>query len=45
MLGTEVDRNRNLLDLIAAAGLTAEEIQEFGRLQRKHIRRYRTQTN
>ena len=44
MLGTEVDLNRNLLDLIAAAGLTAEEIHEFGRLQRKHIRRYRTRT-
>jgi|BarGraNGADG00312_1021997.scaffolds.fasta_scaffold34461_1 hypothetical protein len=42
MLGTEVDLNRNLLDLIAAAGLTAAEIHEFGRLQRKHIRRYRT---
>ena len=44
MLGTEVDLNRNLLDLIAAAGLTAEEIHEFGRLQRKHIRRYRSRT-
>lgn len=44
MLGTEVDLNRNLLDLITAAGLTAEEIHEFGRLQRKHIRRYRTPT-
>ena len=42
MLGTEVDLNRNLLDLMAAAGLTTEEIQEFGRLQRKYIRRYRT---
>ena len=37
MLGTEVDLNRNLLDLIKAAGLTAEEIHEFGRLQRKHF--------
>jgi hypothetical protein len=45
MLGTEVDLNRNLLDLIAAAGLTAEEIHEFGRLQRKHIRRYRSRAN
>ena len=45
MLGTEVDLNRNLLDLIAAAGLTADEIHEFGRLQRKHIRRYRTRAN
>ena len=41
MLGTEVDLNRNLLDLIAAAGLTDEEIHEFGRLQRKHLRRSR----
>ncbi len=31
----------NLLDLITAAGLSAEEIHEFGRLQRKRIRRYR----
>ena len=45
MLGTEVDLNRNLLDLIEAAGLTAEEVREFGRLQRKHIRRYRKRTN
>ena len=45
MLGTEVDLNRNLLDLIEAAGLTAEEIHEFGQLQRKHIRRYRRRTN
>jgi hypothetical protein len=37
-----VDLNRNLLDLIAAAGLSAEEIHEFGRLQCKHIRRHRT---
>ena len=29
MLGTEVDLNRNLLDLIGAAGLTAEEIREL----------------
>lgn len=41
MLGREVDLNRNLLDLIAAAGLTTEETQEFGRLQRERIRRYR----
>jgi hypothetical protein len=40
MLGTEVDLNRNLLDLIEAAGLSDEEIREFGRLQRKRIRRY-----
>jgi len=41
IVGTEVDLNRNLLDLIAAAGLTTEEIEAFGRLQREHIRRYR----
>lgn len=45
ILGTDVDLNRSLLDLIAAAGLTAEEIHEFGRLQRKHNRRYRSRTN
>ena len=42
MLGTEADLNRNLLDLITAAGLTDEEIREFGRLQRTQIRRYGT---
>lgn len=42
LLGTEVDLNRNLLELIEAAGLTSEEIHEFGRLQRKHIQRYGT---
>lgn len=41
MLGSEVDLNRNLLELIAAAGLTTAEVQEFGRLQRDRIRRYR----
>jgi hypothetical protein len=41
MIGSEADLNRNLLDLIAAAGLTEEEIHEFGRLQRKRIQRYR----
>jgi len=41
LVGTEVDLNRNLLDFIAAAGLTEEEIQAFGRLQRERIRRYR----
>lgn len=40
MLGTEVDLNRNLLDLVAAAGLTNEEVTEFGRLQRERIARY-----
>jgi hypothetical protein len=45
ILGTEVDLNRDLLDLIAAAGLTAEEIHESGKLQRKHIRRYRSRTS
>lgn len=44
MLGTEVDLNRNLLDLIEAAGLTPEEIQEFGRLQRERILRYGTRS-
>ncbi len=41
LIGTEADLNRNLLDLITAAGLSAAEIQEFGRLQRKRIQRYR----
>ena len=41
LIGSETDLNRNLLDLITAAGLSAEEIEEFGRLQRKHIQRYR----
>ena len=40
MLGTEKDLNRNLLTLIQAAGLTPDEITEFGRLQRERIRRY-----
>lgn len=40
MIGSEVDLNRNLLDLVAAAGLTDEEMREFGRLQRKRIARY-----
>ena len=38
----ELDLNRNLLDLVNAAGLTEAEIAEFGRLQRKRIRRYGT---
>ena len=42
MIGTEVDLNRNLLDLVEAAGLTEDEIREFGRLQRRRIRRYRS---
>ena len=41
LIGSETDLNRNLLDLITAAGLSAEEIEEFGRLQRKRIQRYR----
>jgi hypothetical protein len=41
MIGSEADLNRNLLDLIVAAGLTEEEIHEFGRLQRRRIQRYR----
>jgi hypothetical protein len=32
MIGTEADLNRNLLDLIEAAGLSEEETSEFGRL-------------
>jgi hypothetical protein len=40
MLGEEADLNRNLLMLIEAAGLTEDEVREFGRLQRERIRRY-----
>lgn len=40
LIGSEADLNRNLLDLIAAAGLTDEEAREFGRLQRERIARY-----
>jgi len=40
LIGSETDLNRNLLTLIEAAGLTADEIAEFGRLQRDRIRRY-----
>jgi hypothetical protein len=40
MIGSEADLNRNLLDLISAAGLTEAEIREFGRLQRGRITRY-----
>ena len=40
MLGSEADLNRNLLELITAAGLTDEEVREFGRLQRERITRY-----
>jgi hypothetical protein len=40
MIGEETDLNRNLLALIEAAGLSEEEIREFGRLQRERIRRY-----
>jgi hypothetical protein len=42
MIGEEADLNRNLLALIEAAGLTQDEVREFGRLQRERIRRYRT---
>ncbi len=41
MIATEADLNRNLLDLVEAAGLTDDETREFGRLQRKRIVRYR----
>lgn len=40
MMGEEADLNRNLLTLIEAAGLSEDEIREFGRLQRERIRRY-----
>ncbi len=40
MIGDEADLNRNLLSLIEAAGLSEEEVREFGRLQRERIRRY-----
>ncbi len=40
MIGAEADLNGNLLLLIEAAGLTEEEIREFGHLQRERIRRY-----
>jgi hypothetical protein len=40
LIGTEADLNRNPLDLLAAAGLTEDEIREFGRLQRDRINRY-----
>lgn len=40
LIGEEADLNRNLLALIEAAGLSDEEIREFGRLQRERIRRY-----
>ena len=41
MIGSEADLNRNLLDLIEAAGLTDEQVAEFGRRQRDRIKRYR----
>jgi hypothetical protein len=40
MVCEEADLNRNLLTLIEAAGLTDDEVREFGRLQRERIRRY-----
>jgi hypothetical protein len=40
LIGEEADLNRNLLTLIQAAGLTEDEVREFGRLQRERIRRY-----
>ncbi len=40
LIGEEADLNRNLLTLIEAAGLSEDEIREFGRLQRERIRRY-----
>lgn len=40
MIGSEADLNPNLLSPIEAAGLSEDEIREFGRLRRKRIRRY-----
>lgn len=40
LIGAEADLNRNLLSLIEAAGLSDDEIREFGRLQRERIHRY-----
>lgn len=40
LIGEEADLNRNLLGLIEAAGLTDDEVVEFGRLQRERIKRY-----
>ena len=40
LLGSEADLNRNLLALISAAGLSDEEIHEFGLLQRERITRF-----
>jgi len=40
LIGSEADLNRNLLELIAAAGLSDGEAREFGRLQRERISRY-----
>jgi hypothetical protein len=40
MIGAEADLNQYLLALIEAAGLTPDEISEFGRLQRDRIKRY-----
>lgn len=40
LIGEEADLNRNLLSLIEAAGLTDDEVAEFGRLQRMRIKRF-----
>ena len=40
MIGSEADLDRNLLALIEAAGLTDEEVREFGLLQRERIVRW-----
>jgi hypothetical protein len=40
LVGEESDLNRNLLTLVEAAGLSEDEVHEFGRLQRERIRRY-----
>lgn len=40
LIGSEADLNRNFLSFIEAAGLSEDELREFGRLQRERIRRY-----
>lgn len=41
LIGSEVDLNRNLIELVTAAGLSPDEVHEFGQLQRHQIKRYR----
>jgi hypothetical protein len=42
IIGQESDLDRNLMSLIEAAGLTQEEVADFGRRQRKRISRHRS---